>query len=81
MAVCRFRPLGGVLNRKLRRYSIGRPGFLLVLHTHLLSSRRHSVVKIAFWIFPYDEITIATTKWRPRPEVTSPVDRVTMAFH
>jgi hypothetical protein len=82
MAVCRLRPQGGVLNRKLRHRSKARPRFfLLVFDTHYLSGRRHSVVVSVFWIFYYGGIAISTARGRARPEVTSPVNRVTMVSY
>jgi hypothetical protein len=49
-----------------------------VFHIHFLSSRRHSVVIIDFWIFQYGEIAFSTARKRPRPEVTSSNDTATM---
>jgi hypothetical protein len=52
-----------------------------MFYTHLLSSGRHLVVKINFWIFHYGENAISTARGRSRPEVTSSNDTATMVSY
>jgi hypothetical protein len=80
MAVCRFRPLEGVANRKQNRHSIVRPRFPINVRYILLAWHAQFESYTHFLTVDYDGMSISTGRWRLTPEVTSPVDRATTVF-
>jgi hypothetical protein len=56
-------------------------GFLLVFYTYYLSGMHSLKVTPIFLIVDFGGMSISTARGRPRPEVTSPVDRATTVFY
>jgi hypothetical protein len=81
MAVCRFRPLGVVANRKQSRHSIVQPRFPISVQYILLVWHAQFQSNTHFLIVDYGGISISTGRGRLTPEVTSPVDGATTVFY
>jgi hypothetical protein len=64
-----------VTSRKLEH------GFLLVFNTYFLPNMHHFKIILDFVIVDYGAMSNSTDRGRPRPAVTSPVDRVTMVSY
>jgi hypothetical protein len=81
-AICWFRPLGGMLDRKCHHHSIVRPRFpILAFNTNFLFYIHRSKVMFAFWFSDYGGMSIWAARGHLKPVLTSSVCGVTMVYY